>query len=87
MLDSFSHPLKTARPQKAVDLNWQSSTRLLIHFGDAPCHGIRYHGGKQYSDNYPKGDPLGEREDWILTGTDPNPSGWLPQQRAELRCL
>ncbi|KAK9836571.1 hypothetical protein WJX74_003293 [Apatococcus lobatus] len=46
---------------KAVtELSWRSSTRLVIHFGDYPCHGKKYHGEEweQY-DRYPVGDPEG----------------------------
>ncbi|KAK9867891.1 hypothetical protein WJX84_004698 [Apatococcus fuscideae] len=46
---------------KAVtELSWRSSTRLVIHFGDYPCHGKKYHGEEweQY-DRYPWGDPNG----------------------------
>lgn len=47
--------------KKVTELNWQSSTRLLVHFGDAPCHGVRYHGvvGASGFDRYPDGDPKG----------------------------
>ncbi len=33
-----------------------SSTRLLVHFADAPCHGTTYH---TLDDDYPDGDPNG----------------------------
>jgi len=41
---------------KAKQLGWISSTRLIIHFGDAPCHGTKYH---NLDDSYPGGDPNG----------------------------
>lgn len=34
-------PLCSHAPQKVLELSWASSTRLLIHIGDAPCHGSR----------------------------------------------
>ena len=44
--------------QAALKLSWRSSTKLLIHFGDAPAHGTMYHNG--YSgDSHPAGDPTG----------------------------
>ncbi|RYH21600.1 hypothetical protein EON65_20400, partial [archaeon] len=36
---------------------WESAMRVLIHIGDAPCHGLQYNGGCQ--DNFPAGDPNG----------------------------
>jgi len=41
-----------------TELSWCSSTRLLIHFADCPCHGKKYHGTELY-DTYPDGDPSG----------------------------
>jgi hypothetical protein len=41
---------------KAKDLDWFADARLIIHFGDAPCHGTKYH---NFHDNYPQGDPTG----------------------------
>jgi hypothetical protein len=48
--------------QRVLDLSWSSSTRLLIHFGDAPCHGNRYHNGRPVNgpDAYPAGNPDGK---------------------------
>jgi len=39
----------------ATRLEWMTSTRLIVHIGDAPCHGDKYHspGG----DSYSGGDP------------------------------
>lgn len=34
-----------------MKLSWRSSTKLLIHFGDAPAHGGQYH-APHLSDNY-----------------------------------
>ena len=42
--------------QKVTELSWSSSTRLLVHFGDMPCHGSKYH---STSDTYPFGNPDG----------------------------
>mmetsp|Transcript_5167 Transcript_5167/g.6572 ORF Transcript_5167/g.6572 Transcript_5167/m.6572 type:complete len:389 (+) Transcript_5167:2-1168(+) len=42
---------------------WKSTTRLIFHIADAPCHGRRYH---PYKDDYPDGDPHGlNPEDFI----------------------
>ena len=43
--------------QKVISLDWQSSTKLVIHFGDAPAHGSKYY--TSCSDNHPSGDPTG----------------------------
>ena len=32
--------------------------QVLIHIGDAPCHGVQYHGWIN-GDDYPAGDPVG----------------------------
>ncbi len=40
----------------ALQLNWQSSTRILVHVADAPCHGSKYH---NCDDSHPSGDPGG----------------------------
>ncbi|KAL0048959.1 hypothetical protein WJX82_003306 [Trebouxia sp. C0006] len=42
----------------ALKLSWRSSTKLLIHFGDAPAHGTMYHNGRS-GDSHPGGDPTG----------------------------
>ena len=44
--------------QEVLNLSWKASTKLLIHFGDAPAHGRQYHDGRVY-DLYPAGDPNG----------------------------
>jgi hypothetical protein len=36
-------------------LEWSNMSRVLIHIGDAPCHGSRFHSGA--NDSYPLGDP------------------------------
>lgn len=41
--------------QQANLMNWSSDARLLIHFADAPCHGLNFH-DPYISDNYPDGD-------------------------------
>ncbi|KAN0033496.1 hypothetical protein ACTA71_007183 [Dictyostelium dimigraforme] len=39
------------------NLSWQSdTTKLIVHVGDAPCHGKKYH---TLNDKYPDGDPSG----------------------------
>ena len=40
-----------------LKLKWLCSTRLIIHIGDAPCHGKQYH--NLQADDYPNGDPSG----------------------------
>jgi len=50
--------------QSCAQLSWNSSTRLLIHFADAPCHGTKYHSGMQ--DDYPSGDPAGLQPEDLL---------------------
>lgn len=59
---NISVPSALTSKQKVTELSWQSTTRLLIHFGDAPCHGNNYHGGyaRNGPDSYPGGDPTGE---------------------------
>mmetsp|Transcript_9844 Transcript_9844/g.20890 ORF Transcript_9844/g.20890 Transcript_9844/m.20890 type:complete len:1184 (+) Transcript_9844:71-3622(+) len=45
---------------QALQLEWGvggAATRVLIHIGDAPCHGKRYH--RLGSEHYPNGDPYG----------------------------
>ena len=37
-------------------IKWKASTRLIIHFADAPCHGKMYH---SVDDNNPTGCPNG----------------------------
>ena len=43
--------------QKVMGLDWQSSTKLVIHFGDAPAHGRKYY--TSCHDLHPGGDPTG----------------------------
>ena len=40
------------------ELDWQSTTRILFHIGDAPCHGRKYHDTRT-PDEFPDGDPNG----------------------------
>ena len=54
--------------QEVLKLSWKSSTKLLIHFGDAPAHGSQYHNGRA-SDKYAAGDPHGEIGDLHLNKT------------------
>jgi hypothetical protein len=35
-------------------LDWKNDVKVVIHFADAPCHGIKYNGGK-CGDSYPNG--------------------------------
>eukprot|EP01127_Copromyxa_protea_P014418 TRINITY_DN4008_c0_g1_i2.p1 TRINITY_DN4008_c0_g1~~TRINITY_DN4008_c0_g1_i2.p1 ORF type:complete len:543 (-),score=111.67 TRINITY_DN4008_c0_g1_i2:121-1749(-) len=42
--------------KEVVSLPWVSTTRLVIHLADAPCHGLKYH---SCDDSYPDGDPQG----------------------------
>lgn len=42
--------------KSVIELEWRSATRILVHIGDAPCHGSKYHDLK---DDYPSGDPNG----------------------------
>jgi len=43
--------------ENALKLSWESNTKLLIHFADAPPHGKgKYH---EMEDSYPGGDPSG----------------------------
>lgn len=51
--------------QEVLNLSWKASTKLLIHFGDAPAHGRQYHNGR-ISDLYPDGDPNGVTLDSAL---------------------
>jgi len=44
-------------------LNWVASTRLIVHFVDAPCHGKGYHDSV---DSYPEGDPSGQTPEEFL---------------------
>ena len=54
--------------QEAIKLSWRSSTKLLIHFGDAPAHGSKYH-TPYVSDIYPAGDPSGKFIEVLSTST------------------
>ncbi|KAJ3441248.1 alpha-protein kinase vwka [Anaeramoeba flamelloides] len=40
--------------ETALTLSWSSNCKLMIHFGDAPCHGEKFQ-GLPVSDNYPGG--------------------------------
>lgn len=43
----------------ATMFSWESASRTIIHFADAPCHGVLYHDLGARSDNFAAGDPLG----------------------------
>lgn len=39
---------------RVEELSWLSTTKVLIHVTDAPCHGVKYH---DVDDDRPEGDP------------------------------
>jgi len=43
--------------KNVTELSWRSSTRLVIHIADAPCHGTKYHDCSD--DSLPGGDKYG----------------------------
>ncbi len=47
--------------QEVTKLSWCSSTKLLIHIADYPCHGTNYH-KNSIPDALPGGDPSGLQE-------------------------
>lgn len=49
---------RAVRLQEAMKLSWRSSTKLVIHFGDAPAHGSKYH-APYLRDDHLAGDPSG----------------------------
>ena len=42
--------------QMALQLRWESSTRLMVHIADYPAHGTEYNDNY---DDFPGGDPDG----------------------------
>ena len=46
--------------ERALNKNWAANARFAILAGDAPCHGLKYHGHEDY-DDFPDGIP--ERKD------------------------
>ncbi|PKY57765.1 hypothetical protein RhiirA4_510763 [Rhizophagus irregularis] len=46
-----------------TQMNWQSSTRILLHIGDFPPHGRHF---TTLKDNYPDGDPNGLTAENVL---------------------
>lgn len=42
--------------ERALSKNWESNAKFAILAGDAPCHGLKYHGHKEY-DDFPEGIP------------------------------
>ncbi|RGB39928.1 kinase-like domain-containing protein [Rhizophagus diaphanus] len=46
-----------------TQMNWQNSTRVLLHIGDYPPHGRRF---SYLKDNYPNGDPNGLTAEDVL---------------------
>jgi len=49
---------------QALKLSWKSSTRLVIHTADAPCHGSKYHSCG--TDTHSRGDPDGRVPEDLL---------------------
>lgn len=49
--------------REVLRLSWQSRARFMVHVGDAPCHGRRYHSLK---DDHPDGDPNGSAPEALL---------------------
>lgn len=50
-LESHSLFDVTGGLEEALNLSWQSATRILYHIGDAPCHGApEFH---DLGDDYP----------------------------------
>ncbi|RGB39933.1 kinase-like domain-containing protein [Rhizophagus diaphanus] len=47
-----------------TQMNWQNSTRVLLHIGDFPPHGRRF--TSLEDDNYPDGDPNGLTAESVL---------------------
>ncbi|KAF0340284.1 kinase-like protein [Gigaspora margarita] len=48
-------------------MTWSNSTRVIIHIGDAPPHGRRYHTDNNFEyDDYPEGDPNGLTAESVL---------------------
>lgn len=47
--------------ERVASLGWKSRTRVLVHIGDAPCHGAQFHDlhGGELHDRYPGGDAKG----------------------------
>jgi serine/threonine-protein phosphatase PP1 catalytic subunit len=58
---------------QVLRLDWGAggaATRVLIHIGDAPCHGAHYQDRQtfRHKDNYPNGDPFGLQSPALLRG-------------------
>ena len=53
--------------EKAGELSWTAVNRVLVHFGDAPCHGSRFHNGANDDhSNYNKADFRGLKIEDLL---------------------
>ncbi|KAL3692238.1 hypothetical protein R1sor_005889 [Riccia sorocarpa] len=53
--------------EKAAELDWQAPNRILVHIGDAPCHGFEFHHhGGGLTDNYSGGDKYGRNIETII---------------------
>ncbi|CAG8716419.1 11816_t:CDS:1, partial [Cetraspora pellucida] len=46
-----------------TEMTWSNATRVLIHIGDAPPHGLRF---SNLKDDYPDGDPNGLTAESVL---------------------
>lgn len=44
--------------EMATMFSWASTSRTVIHIGDAPAHGFQFHNMDAADDYYPRGDPL-----------------------------
>jgi len=54
---------------QVLALDWGiggAATRVLLHIGDAPCHGKHYQSDGRFKDNYPDGDPTGLQPSELL---------------------
>ncbi|CAG8461786.1 2184_t:CDS:1, partial [Paraglomus occultum] len=47
------------------EMSWRNGTRIILHIGDCPPHGNRFHGGN-CPDHYPLGDPNGLTAEGVL---------------------
>ncbi|KAF0373853.1 kinase-like protein [Gigaspora margarita] len=49
-----------------TEMTWSNATRILIHIGDAPPHGRRFHTHSYLDNYYPDGDPNGLTAESVL---------------------
>ncbi|KAG0605400.1 hypothetical protein M758_9G056100 [Ceratodon purpureus] len=52
--------------ERVARLSWKSRTRVLVHIGDAPCHGSEFHSGGSITDEYSAGDKKGRNIGTLL---------------------